>query len=88
MVIVVGGYSLGPLTITRAVEILTIKEGPLPVFRSSWTIVEQLPYAVYDAVPLIVNDSLYVAGGFDKHYHSTCSNIASYVTASLPELQQ
>ena len=85
IVIVVGGVTCySPWTITRAVEILTIKEGRLPVFRSSWTTVEQLPYAVYDAVPLIVNDSLYVTGGFDKRYHSTCN----IVTASLPALQK
>ena len=84
-VIVAGGVTCySPWIITRAVEILIIKEGWLPVFRSYWTTVEQLPHAVYDTVPLIVNDSLYIAGGFDKLHHSTCS----IVTASLPDLQK
>ena len=85
MVIVAGGVTCShPWTITRAVEILIIKEGRLSEFRSYLITVEQLPHTVYDAVPLVVNNNLYIAGGFDKHYHTSCS----VVTASLPQLQK
>ena len=45
-------------------------------------LVEQLPLVVWEAIPLIVNDKLYIAQGFDTS--STCN----VVTASLPELIQ
>ena len=85
MVIVAGGVTCSdPWTITRTVEILEIKEGQFSELRSHWITVEQLPHGVYDAVPLIVNSSLYIAGGFDRYSHTTCN----IVTTSVPELQK
>ena len=46
--------------------------------------VEQLPHATHLAIPLIVNDNLYIAGGFDEDDETTCN----VVTASLPQLLQ
>ena len=88
-VIVAGGVTCYyPWTMTSTVEILSIEKDVLQdefsQDRIHWTKVEQLPYAVYDAIPLIVHDDLYIAGGFDKHNHGTCK----IVTASLSELQK
>ena len=84
-VIVAGGVTcLDPVYLTRAVEVLHIKERSLFTTRSYWSVVEQLPHVVYEVVPLIVNDQLYIAVGFDKAGISTCN----IVTASLPELLQ
>ena len=84
-VIVAGGVTCwDPWTMTKAVEVLHIKERSL-FTRSHWSMVEQLPHVVWDAIPLIVDDKLYVASGFDKiDGGSTCN----MVTASLPELLQ
>ena len=65
--------------ITRAVEILHINDNHLP--DSYWSVVEQLPYNVYEAVPLIINDNLYIAGGFCGD-----ESICSVVTASISKL--
>ena len=46
--------------------------------------VEQLPHVTRDAVPLIVDDHLYIAGGYDSNHQSTCNIVA----ASLPALLQ
>ena len=79
-VIVAGGMtSIDP--VTRAVEVLHINDNNL--HDSYWSVVEQLPLVVYDAIPLIVNDKLYIAQGYDTG-PSTCN----IVTASLPELLQ
>ena len=84
-VIVAGGVScLGPWTMTRAVEVLRIKKNSL-FTKSHWSVVEQLPLVVYNAIPLIVNDELYIAVGCDKKIGATTCII---VTASLPELLQ
>ena len=47
--------------------------------------VEQLPLVVYLAIPLIVNDKLYIAQGDNTFSGYSSCNI---VTASLPELLQ
>ena len=39
--------------------------------------VEQLPYVVWDAIPLIVNDKLYIAQGYDKGYGTSTCNVAT-----------
>ena len=44
-------------TMTRAVEVLHIKEHSL-FTRSYWSVVEQLPLVVCNAIPLIVNDKI------------------------------
>ena len=76
-VIVAGGITRLDLpTITRSVEVLHINDNNL--HDSYWSVVEQLPHVVYDAIPLIVNDKLYIAYGY------TCD----VVTAPLPELLQ
>ena len=83
-VVVAGGVTCwDPYTITRAVEVLHINDNNL--HDSYWNVVEQLPLVVYEAVPLIVNDKLYIAAGTDTSTgHTTCN----VVTASLPELLQ
>ena len=85
-VIVVGGITCcKERIVTRAVEVLHIKERNSLFTKSHWTVVEQLPHTVWDAVPLIVDNELYIAQGYDKDPGpSTCS----VVTASLPELLQ
>ena len=58
-VIVAGGITChDPYTITRAVEVLHINDNNL--HDSYWSVVEQLPLVVYEAIPLIVNDKLLV----------------------------
>ena len=84
-VIVAGGVTcFDPVAMTRSVEVLHIKERTW-LTKSHWSVVDQLPHAVRMAIPLIVNDNLYIAVGYDKKIGaSTCS----IVTASLPELLQ
>ena len=82
-VIVAGGITChDPFTITRAVEVLHINDNNL--HDSYWSVVEQLPLVVWQAILLIVNDKLYIAQGYDTSPYSTCNT----VTASLPELLQ
>ena len=84
-VIVAGGLiCLDTCIMTRAVEVLHIKERIL-FTRSHWSVVEQLPQVVHNAIPLIVNDKLYITVGYDNEYHGITCNT---VTASLPELLQ
>ena len=83
-VIVAGGVTcVDPVIITRAVEVLHINDNNL--HDSYWSVVEQLPLVVYEAIPLIVNDKLYIAVGYDTPIGLSTCNI---VTASLPELLQ
>ena len=84
-VIVAGGVTCwDPWTMTRAVEVLHIKEGGW-LTKSHWSVVEQLPHFVRNAIPLIINDELYIAVGYDKAYGASTCNV---VTASLSELIQ
>ena len=84
-VIVAGGVTrTDPWIMTRAVEVLYIKEHTW-LTKSHWSVVEQLPHVVSLAIPLIVNDQLYIAVGYDKKDGASTCNI---VTASLPELLQ
>ena len=83
-VIVAGGITCrDPATITRAVEVLHINDNNL--HDSYWSVVEQLPLVVWEAIPLIVNDKLYIAQGYDSQTGPSTCNV---VTASLPELLQ
>ena len=83
-VVVAGGMTYWkPLKMTRTVEVLQIKEHSL-FSKSHWIVVEQLPHVVFDAIPLIVDDKLYLAVGHDSKGPSTCN----IITASLPELLQ
>ena len=78
--IVAGGVTgLDPMIMTRSVEVLHITDT-----GSHWSVVEQLPFITYQAVPLIVNDNLYIAVGYDEDHQSTFN----IVTASLPQLLQ
>ena len=80
LVIVAGGIrSLNPHNLTRAIEILCIRDSTY----SYWTAVEQLPFAMYEAIPLIVNNKLYLAQGYDTYGGSSSCSV---VAASLPEL--
>ena len=77
--IVAGGITCwDPWTMTRAVEVLHIT-------KSHWSVVEQLPHVVFNAIPLIVDDQLYIAIGDNTQYGASTCNV---VTASLPELLQ
>ena len=81
-VIVAGGVTCrNPYTLTGVVEVLQFGSW---FSRSYWSVVEQLPYAVHEALPLIIDDNLYIAVGYDDNYESTCN----IVTASLPEVLQ
>ena len=83
-VIVVGGVScLNPLTLTGAVEILHFSSWPW-LAKSYWSVAEQLPYVIYEALPLIIDGNLYLGEGFD----AKCESVCSVVTASLSELLQ
>ena len=80
-VVVAGGVT--SLGITRAVEVLHANEyAP----DSYWSVVEQLPHMIYEAIPLIINDNIYIAAGNDrkKGGNSTCS----VVSAPLSDLLQ
>ena len=82
--IVAGGITCWKTwTMTRAVEVLHIKEHSL-FTKSHWSVVEQLPHVVSEAIPLTVDDKLYITVGYDSKGPSTCN----VVTASLPELLQ
>jgi len=82
-VIVAGGTTcLNPLTNTNVVEILNINSYQLS--DSYWSTVEQLPYAMYSAIPLIVNNTLYITVGYDRDNECTCGVVA----ASLDKLLQ
>ena len=84
-VIVAGGVTCwDPWTLTEVVEVLHIKEHTSLFSKSQWSIVQQLPYVVFQAVPLIIDDKLYIVSGYDNDGDSTCN----IVTASLPELLQ
>ena len=84
-VIVAGGETCwDPWTITRAVEVLHIKEHTW-LTKSHWSVVDQLPHVVRNAIPLIVNDKLYITAGYDK---KSGANTCNVVTASLPQLLQ
>jgi len=79
-VIVAGGIvDYNPRTITKSVEVLHISDTD-----SHWSVVEQLPHLKYGAVSLIVNDNLYIAGGFDENRQ----RMYTVATASLPQLLQ
>ena len=87
-VIVAGGISGWDLTkgrkiiVTNAVEVLHINSAHLS--DSYWSVVEQLPYPLSEPVPLIVDDSLYIAHGYDANGLST----RKVATASIQELLQ
>ena len=84
-VVVAGGVTcFDPWAVIRAVEVLHIKERTW-LTKSHWSVVEQLPHLVCGAIPLIVNDNLYIAVGSDNKTGASSCNI---VTASLPELLQ
>ena len=83
-VIVAGGVTCwDPRYLTRAVEVLHIQEHSW-FTKSHWSVVEQLPFLVSEAIPLIIDDVLYIAQGNDGKGPTTCN----IVTASVPELLQ
>ena len=84
-VIVAGGVMCtNPWRSTAAVEVLHIRDYSSWFSKSYWSVVEQLPLVVYEAIPLTIADNLYIAVGYDDDHGSTCN----IVTASLPELLQ
>ena len=81
-VIVAGGITKAkPLTITKAVEVLNLN-------TNEWYKVESLPHVAYNTIPLIIEDSIYFAVGYDdyikpnKQDDSTCN----IIKASLSDL--
>jgi len=79
-VIVAGGVSnLNPQNMTRAVEVLQFTDT-----GSQWIVVDQLPHVTNEAVPLIINHDLYIAGGYD----GSGAGICNIVCTSLPQLLQ
>jgi len=87
-VIVAGGSTcLGPVTLTRAIEVLHIRESSTWYSKwyskSYWSIVEQLPIALYQPVPLIIKDELFIAEGFNKS-----QNTCIVFTAPLSKLME
>ena len=82
-VIVAGGtMCYKPHTVTRAVEVLHIKQNSW-FSRSYWIVVEQLPHVMYAAVPLVVGDNVYIAVGADSNSgYARCA----VISASLNEL--
>ena len=84
-VVVAGGATCwNPWTMTRAVEVLHIKEHSL-FTKSHWSMVEQLPLVVWGAIPLIVDNKLYITVGYNEECGASTCNV---VTASIPELLQ
>ena len=87
-VIVAGGVTCSNRqALTAAVEVLHITEHSgwfSKPYKGQWSVVEQLPYVTCDAIPLVVDDHLYIAVGLDDNDESTCN----IVTASLPQLLQ
>ena len=84
MIVAGGIICFDPVAMTRAVEVLHIKEHTW-LTKSYWSVVEQLPHVVCAAIPLIVNDNLYIAVGSDKKTGASTRNV---LTAFLPELLQ
>ena len=82
MIIVAGGMGHGGISIKRTVEILQINENHFP--DSQWSVVTQLPYSVYSAVPVIIDNNLYIANGFSANGKSTCN----IITVPVKELLQ
>lgn len=79
--VIVAGGRINNHLMTGAVEVLHIREHSL-FSKSYWNVVKQLPHIVCEVVPLIINDNLYIAVGFDEEEKST-RNIE---TAFIPEL--
>ena len=82
-VIVAGGITEAKsLTITKAVEVLKIHD-------RQWYVVDRLPYVVYNAIPLIIGDSVYFGVGYDNYIKigqeddSTCNIVKASVSDLL-----
>ena len=83
-VIVAGGVTQwNPWTLTRVVEILHIDDRSLPDLQ--WATVEQLPYLVYGAIPILCKDNLYISSFFDYNDLQD-NNTLSIFSVSVPEL--
>jgi len=67
VIVACGLTHVGTLTmLTRAVEVLHISDHDPS--DSHWSIVEQLSYDIYEAIPIIIADNLYIniAAGYIK----------------------
>ena len=80
-VIVAGGITDHDC-ITTAVEVLHINN--VNPHDSYWSMAEHLPFAVYEAVPLIIDKRLYMTVGYGEDFMSECN----ILIASLPDLLQ
>ena len=80
IVIVAGGVTCpDPFIFTGAIEVLHFGGW---FSKPYWSVVEPLPYVVCEALPLIIDDNLYIAEGYDDSGGST----RNIVTASLLEI--
>ena len=83
-VIVAGGVTGWEPTVTSTsvVEVMTVNEIPL---RSEWTTVQSLPYPSSFALPMIVDDQLYIASGYSSDKTMSCgvltANVSKLVTS-------
>ena len=80
-VVVAGGItcSTSLMTLTTAVEVLHIGNR-----NSYWSAVQGLPITTFEAIPVIIDERLYIAVGHGEDGRSQCK----IVTASLPDLLQ
>ena len=83
--IVAGGITCwSPWTLARAVEVLHINDTSLS--DSHWSTVEQLPCAIYAAIPLLYDDTLYISSYIDCDDLDIHTNTFTVLTASAPKL--
>ena len=83
-VIAAGGVTQwDPWTLTRVVEVLHIDDRSLSDLQ--WSTVEQLPYFIYGAIPLLCNDDLYISSFFD-YSNLQDNNTLTIFTVSVPQL--
>ena len=82
--VIVAGGRVNPWSLTRAVEVLHIEKRT----RSYWSVVEQLPFIVYTAIPLVIDDVLYITQGGDAGDADNAPTTCNVITASIPKLLQ
>ena len=84
IVVVAGGIThWDPWTLTRVVEVLHINDDSLS--DSYWSTVEQLPHAIYGAIPILCDDNLYISSVVD-YVNPQDKNTLVLLTASVSKL--
>ena len=55
--------------------------------KSHWSVVEQLPHVVYDAIPLTIDDKLYITIGYiARDSTSTCNVVIAFLLYLLQSI--